>query len=164
MRIALIGYMGSGKSTVGRLLAEQMNLPFIDLDKLIESHEQMSVADIFRKRDEAYFRQLESKMLKEILNLENDFVLATGGGTPCFFDHMNLLNERSVTVYLRCSSEVIESRLKETYEDRPILSTLTAGVGQHMKERANTYDQARIIVNGELPAHELSVYIQRSLE
>ena len=164
MRIALVGYMGSGKSTVGRLLAEQMNLPFIDLDNRIESHEQMSIADVFRKKGEPYFRKLESELLKEILNLEDEFILATGGGTPCFFNHMDLLNERSTTVYLRCSSPVIEARLTDSHEDRPLFSTQPGSVERHMKERTNTYDQARIIVNGELPPPELSVYIQSYFE
>ena len=92
MRIALVGYMGSGKSTVGKLLSERMSIPFIDLDKVIETREGKTIAALFGEKGETYFRQLESNALIEILSQNTPFILATGGGTPCFLDHMHLLN------------------------------------------------------------------------
>jgi shikimate kinase len=163
VRIALVGYMGSGKSTMGRLLAKQMNIPFIDLDERIELVEGTSVADIFITKGEAYFRALESAMLTEILVREKSYVLATGGGTPCFFQQMQLLNERCVTVYLRCSSSVLQARLIDSSQSRPVLSNLSHGISEHLMEREKIYSQAQIIVNGELPILGLSQYIQRLL-
>jgi shikimate kinase len=163
LRIALIGYMGSGKTTVGRLLAAQMNLPFIDLDQRIELQEGMSITDIFRNKGEAHFRKIESELLIEILNTEEKFVLATGGGTPCFFDQIDLLNEQCTTVYLQCAFSEIERRLAESPNNRPMLSNLSVSIHDHLRERIKTYYQAKIIVDGELPATSLSQYIQSKL-
>ena len=155
--------MGSGKSTMGRLLAEQMKIPFIDLDERIELVEGTSVADIFTTKGEAYFRKLESAMLTEILDREKSYVLATGGGTPCFFEQMQLLNERCMTIYLRCSSSVLQVRLTDSSQSRPVLSNLSDGISEHLMEREKIYSKAQIIVNGELPILELSQYIQMLL-
>jgi shikimate kinase len=160
MRIALIGYMGSGKSTVGRLLSEQLNIPFIDLDERIESQTGMTITEIFQRQGEASFRELEKDTLTEILKSQSLFVLATGGGTPCFFNQIDLLNEYCETIYLRCSVEVIQMRLNEPQTSRPLLPRLTDNLADHMKTRESTYSQARHIVNGELPQWELSEYIR----
>jgi shikimate kinase len=156
--------MGSGKSTVGRLLAEHMQLPFIDLDERIETRDSMAIPDIFKMKGETYFRRRESDILMELLDSEDRFVLATGGGTPCFFDHMTLLNERCVTVYLECPPEVIENRLKASLVERPVLSNLGGKLHQHLLERTTIYGQAHIIVKGELPPIELSEYIRAKFQ
>jgi shikimate kinase len=163
LRIALIGYMGSGKTTVGRLLAGQMNLPFIDLDECIELQENISITEIFQNKGEAYFRKIESEILQRILNSEEKFVLATGGGTPCFFDQIDLLNKHCTTVYLQCTSAAIEKRLAQSPDNRPLLSNLSVTIHQHLNERLETYVQAKIIVNGELSPLKLSQYIQLKL-
>lgn len=159
MRIALIGYMGSGKSTLGKLLSERMNIPFMDLDTIIETREQQTIAEIFQNRGEEYFRQLESTALKEVLEMKTSYILATGGGTPCFFDQMSMLNKSCSTVYLQCSAQELEKRIAGTSGVRPLLLHQTGGIEQHLRNRENTYSQAHLIVNGELPPIELSIFI-----
>lgn len=147
--------MGSGKSTVGKLLSERMSIPFIDLDKVIETREGKTIAALFGEKGETYFRQLESNALMEILSQNTPFILATGGGTPCFLDHMRRLNEHCHTVYLRCSAHIIQMRIAHSAETRPLLSQQLEGIEKHMHEREMTYSQAHFIVNGELPPSEL---------
>ena len=155
MRIALVGYMGSGKSTVGKLLSERMSIPFIDLDEVIEKREGKTIAALFEEKGEAHFRQLESDTLREILTQNTPFILATGGGTPCFLDHMRQLNERCHTVYLRCSVPIIQMRIAHAAETRPLFSQHIGEIEKHLLEREMTYSQAHFIVNGELPPSEL---------
>ena len=155
MRIALVGYMGSGKSTIAKLLSERMSIPFIDLDELIEKREGKTIAALFSEKGEAYFRQLESDALREILAQNRPFILATGGGTPCFLDHMRQLNERCHTVYLRCSAQMIQMRIAHTAETRPLLYQNIGEIEKHLLEREMTYSQAHFIVSGELPPSEL---------
>ena len=147
--------MGSGKSTIAKLLSERMSIPFIDLDELIEKREGKTIAALFSEKGEAYFRQLESDALREILAQNSPFILATGGGTPCFLDHMRQLNERCHTVYLRCSAQMIQMRIAHAAETRPLLSQQIGEIEKHLLEREMTYSQAHFIVSGELPPSEL---------
>ena len=124
MKISLLGYMGSGKSTVGKLLAQKMNLNYLDLDTYIEGKEQMSIAAIFEKKGEIYFRKIEMQYVKEILELDQDFILSTGGGTPCYGNNLELLNKFSKTVYLRASIGTLVSRLQSEKESRPIIQEI----------------------------------------
>jgi len=156
--------MGSGKTTVGQLLATDLHIPFIDLDECIELLEEMSITEIFNQHGEAYFRKLEYELLNQIMNSEAEFVIATGGGTPCFFNQIEILNERCITIYMECKPSVLEKRLAESSQTRPILSTLPGGIQQHLNERVPIYKRAQIIVNGELPAQELSRYIKSKLQ
>lgn len=117
--IILVGFMGSGKTTFGRNLAEKLNYQFIDTDKEIETLVGMSIPTIFEKKGEAYFRQLEREFIKQ-LKVQN-VVIATGGGLPCFYDNMNYLNKIGVTVYLKYSVEELFERLKNETISRPLL-------------------------------------------
>lgn len=117
--IILVGFMGSGKTTFGRNLAEKLNYKFIDTDKEIETLVGMSISTIFEKKGEAYFRQLEREYIKQ-LKVQN-VVIATGGGLPCFYDNMNYLNKIGVTVYLKYSVEELFERLKNETVSRPLL-------------------------------------------
>ena len=103
MKIFLIGMPGSGKSTLGRPLAHAMNLPFVDLDKEIEKQEQRSIPEIFEHQGEAYFRQVESQVLKQWATSNKDFVLATGGGAPCFYDGIDVINQNGISIFLDVS-------------------------------------------------------------
>jgi len=102
MNLILIGYMASGKSTIGNYLAKVLNYSFIDLDNYIEKKENLSVKEIFSQKGEIYFRKLENTALKEIVNNKENFVLSLGGGTPCFYDTMEWLKSKTntKTIYL----------------------------------------------------------------
>lgn len=154
MKIVLIGYMGSGKSAVGKRLSEEMNLPFKDLDEEIQNAEGMSVPEIFSKKGEIYFRKKENEILKRLLASKQDFILATGGGTPCYADSLSaMLNaEETTTVYLKTPLPILGERLMPERKDRPLLAHLNSiedlmeFVGIHLFERSHYYNQAELIV------------------
>ncbi|MFJ1321837.1 shikimate kinase [Capnocytophaga canis] len=152
MKIILLGYMGSGKSTLGKILAERRNLPFIDLDSYIESKENKEIKEIFKEKGEIYFRKLEHDYLKNLLQSENDFVLALGGGTPCFGNNMNLILEHSPYVfYLRYSPKKLAERLKYEKRNRPLIAdiddeNLEDFIRKHIFERNMFYNQAHFII------------------
>ena len=123
-RIILIGYMGAGKTTVGRALARGLGIPFYDLDWYIESRMMKTVPQIFAERGEEGFRIVERNMLHEVAEFE-DVVLSCGGGTPCFFDNMEYLNSQGDTVYLKASPEVLYGHLKMGKVERPLLKNKT---------------------------------------
>ena len=156
MEIVLMGYMGSGKSTIGNRISNNFNLAFIDLDSYIEEQEQLSVSEIFEQKGEIYFRLKEALYLEEILKSKSNYVLSLGGGTPCYGKNMTLIKESTaVSCYLRASIPTLVSRLAEAKEQRPLLAALNYEqlleyVGKHVFERATFYEQAmyKIDVNG----------------
>ena len=109
MIIFLLGFMGAGKTTIGRDLANSMNFKFIDLDEYIEKKENSTVFDIFNKKGEKHFRQLEHYSLKELILL-NNIVIATGGGTPCFFDNISIMNKYGLTIYINVDYQTLLSK------------------------------------------------------
>jgi shikimate kinase len=121
MRIFLIGFMGSGKSSMGAAISSDLGLRFIDLDKAIESKFGKDIPAIFATDGEKHFRELEQQTLQELLE-EDDYVMACGGGTPCFFDNMDRMNEAGVTIYLKMSTDVLADRLQTETETRPLLA------------------------------------------
>src|ERR1035437_10296834 len=123
MNITLIGFMGSGKTTVGKVLAEKMGLDFADLDSVIESSEKSSIADIFKTKGEDYFRELERDALNSLLKKDN-LLIATGGGTPCFFDNLANINKNSISIYLKMSADSLFERLKNEPNHRPLIKDL----------------------------------------
>jgi shikimate kinase len=141
MKIVLIGYMSSGKSTIGKHLADKLFLPFIDLDIYIEKKEKKSVSDIFKNKGEIYFRLIEHKYLKEILISDQKVVLSLGGGTPCYADNMNLINTaNTISFYLQTSIKVLVDRLTKEKDDRPLIASLEDNkisefVAKHLFER-----------------------------
>ena len=136
-QIYLVGSMGSGKSTVGRLLAKKMGLPYFDLDKLIENQEKMSITDIFQKHNEKYFRDLESVTLKQYSE-ESNFVISTGGGCVLRDQNLCILRE-GLVIYLKISIETQFERVKNRTH-RPLLNNLTKDtLVQLDKERGPLY-------------------------
>src|SRR4051812_30583922 len=123
MKIYLIGYMGSGKSTVGKQLADEMKLDFVDFDKYIEQEEKKSITAIFDQDREDKFRELEHKYLKKILP-KDDCVISLGGGTPCFYNNIDLIKKSGTVVYLEMDVETLVSRLYEARNKRPLIRDL----------------------------------------
>jgi shikimate kinase len=119
MKVFLVGFMGAGKTTLGRMLAEQLNVPFIDLDQLIQKYTHQSIPQIFEKKGEDTFRKIETRLLHQTVLIQNA-VIATGGGTPCFHDNMEWMNQEGSTLWLTAPFEIIYSRLSDTQMNRPL--------------------------------------------
>ena len=152
MNIFLIGFMGSGKTTAGKKLASRMKYRYIDLDTWIEEQEKMSIKDLFEKKGETYFRNQESKYLRETAHYK-ECVISTGGGAPCFFDNMDYMNKHGVTVYLKLEPNQLFSRLKNEKTERPLIKSkkdteLLEFIKQKLKEREEYYKQAHWIIDG----------------
>lgn len=147
IRIFLTGYMGAGKTTLGKAFARELNVPFIDLDWYIEERFHKSIRELFAERGEASFRELERNMLHEVAEFE-DVIISTGGGTPCFFDNMEFMNEHGYTVFLDVHPDVLFSRLRVATQQRPILQgktdeELRAFIVEALEKRSPFYSQAR---------------------
>ncbi len=125
VKIFLIGLPGSGKTTLGKELAKKLLVPFLDLDAEIEKQAQKTVQAIFKENSEPYFRKLESKILKEFCASNQQFVMATGGGTPCFFDNMKVINESGKSIFIDVSTKEIAERVKQSsLNKRPLFENL----------------------------------------
>ncbi|MBR6590181.1 MAG: shikimate kinase [Bacteroidaceae bacterium] len=148
-RIILIGYMGAGKTTLGKILARSLNLEFIDLDWYIENRFHQSVSQLFATRGEEGFRKIEQNMLHEVAEFE-DVVISAGGGTPCFFDNMEYMNQQGVTVYLKATPETLRTHLRMGKQKRPLIAQkndeeLDAFIRESLDKRESYYNQARLI-------------------
>jgi len=147
MKIVLLGYMASGKSAVGKILAKQNNLQFIDLDAFIEEKEQLIISEIFKQKGEIYFRKKEGDYLIELLNLEQDLIISLGGGTPCYGNNMNEIIKKGISFYLKANINTIFERLQGETSQRPLVATigqenLKEYIAKHLFERSSFYDKA----------------------
>ena len=154
VRIIIIGYMGAGKTTVGKALARTLKLPFYDLDWYIEGRMRKTVAQLFAERGEEGFRQVERNMLHEVAEFE-DVVISCGGGTPCFFDNMEYLNAQGETIYLKATPEVLAMHLKMGKVERPLIKGKTEDellqyIRQSLEEREKYYLQAKHVLDVSL--------------
>jgi len=155
MIIVLIGYMGSGKSTLGKELATALKYSFLDLDDYISDKEKRSISEIFKTKGEIYFRKKETEYLNEVINSSENIVLALGGGTPCYGKNMELLtgNSNLVSFYLKLSIPLLTKRLFIEREKRPLISHLNKEddllefIGKHLFERTQFYHQAQFTIN-----------------
>lgn len=149
--IILLGYMCAGKTTVGKTLAKSLNRSFYDLDWYIEERYHKRIPEIFEEKGEQGFRELERRMLHEVAEFE-DIILACGGGTPCFFDNMDYMNSRAITIFLKASPEIILTHLKLSHTVRPLLQNkndkeLAVFIEQQLKERMPYYSHAHYTFN-----------------
>ncbi len=152
-RIFLIGYMGAGKTTLGRLLAQKMNLDFIDLDHFIEARYRKKISDLFAEKGEEEFRRLEQLVLAEVSCFEN-VIISTGGGTPCYADNMQVMLQSGVVVYLEASTEALLSRLVISKSQRPLLAqlpdeSLKDFIVENVNKRMPYYSQAHLTANAD---------------
>lgn len=153
VRIFLTGYMGAGKTTLGKAFARRMDISFIDLDWYIEERFHKTVGELFTERGETGFRELERNMLHEVAEFEN-VVISTGGGAPCFFDNMEFMNRVGKTVFLDVHPDVLFRRLRVAKQQRPILQgkeddELKVFIVQALEKRALFYHQAQYVFNAD---------------
>lgn len=164
MRIYLIGYMGAGKTTASKKMARLTGFACYDLDELFEEKYKINISDFFNKYGENLFRKLESQLLKDTVKFKN-VIIATGGGTPCFYDNMTWMNEHGVTIYLQMHPKSIYQRLIASKRKRPLVAAkspeeLLIFIQDHLRQRNIFYSQAKIIIKAEsLNLEELQLHI-----
>ncbi len=146
-RIILIGYMGAGKTTIGKALAKDLGLQFYDLDWYIESRRRKKIAQIFAEMGEEKFRHIEQAMLHEVAEFE-DVIISCGGGTPCFYDNIDYMNQQADVVYLKAEPEVLYKHLLMSKNERPLLKgkspeELIAFIREQLAYREQFYSKAQ---------------------
>jgi len=154
MKIFLIGFMGSGKTHWGMRLGAKLGIPFRDLDSVIVEKEKKSVSDIFSEKGEEYFRYQEKQTLEEIVDVEENFILSCGGGTPCFFNNIEFMKKHGKVVWLNTSVDVLKDRLLKERMSRPLIKSidndeLKRYIIRKLSERRMYYQQADLTVNEE---------------
>ena len=153
-RIILIGYMGAGKTTIGKALSKELGVIFYDLDWYIESRMRKTVSEIFAERGEEGFRKIEYNMLHEVAEFE-DVIISCGGGTPCFFDNMDYMNQQGQVVYLKAEPEVLYKHLQMAKVERPLLKgkskdELLTFIKEQLDKREPFYTKARYTLDVSL--------------
>lgn len=146
-RILIVGYMGAGKTTLGKMLAKELGIGFYDLDWYIEERMRKTVPQLFAERGEDGFREVEHRLLHEVAEFE-DVVISCGGGTPCFFDNMDYMNAQGETVYLKADPEVLYAHVNMGKKVRPLLQGKTrdeviAFMEDHLRQREQYYEMAK---------------------
>ena len=146
VRVILIGYMGAGKTTIGKALAQDLGVTFYDLDWYISNRMRKTIAQIFEERGEDGFRQIERNMLHEVAEFE-DVIISCGGGTPCFFDNIDYMNQQAPVVYLKAGPDVLFKHLAMSKNDRPLLrgksqEELIAFIKDQLEKREPFYTKA----------------------
>lgn len=149
--IYLLGFMGCGKSFIGKNLAQMLGWEFLDMDDFIEDNEGMTISKIFAEGGESLFRELERNYLHATYDFSQT-VIATGGGAPCFFDNINWMNHNGKTIYLNTPIHILVERLKKETAHRPLLADKTSDELNHyittkLEDRNPYYEQAQIIFN-----------------
>lgn len=167
VNVVLVGFPASGKSVLGRILAQRMELHFIDLDEAIEKHCNNTIPRIFEQYGECFFREREREVLLASLDKEG-VLIATGGGTPCYGDAMCRINARAVSVYLQADENTLTQRLLQDCESRPLLcgksrEEIARYVHETLQRRRPYYSQATLTVNADDSADTIVKQIQAIL-
>lgn len=169
MLLFLIGFMGCGKSYTAKHLAPLLQIPYLDMDKEIEKAEHQSIAEIFHKKGEPYFRELEHVFIQE-LDKDAQFIISTGGGAPCFYNNMDLMNEKGLTIYLnRNKQDVIDRLLRGQYK-RPLIADfsreeLEKFYDSKLQDRKVFYEQAKLFAYDQTTeelAQQIEIYLQKN--
>lgn len=151
MVLTLVGYMGAGKSTIGKKLAQELNVQFVDLDEFIEEKEQKPIPILFKEKGEIYFRKKENQYLKIFFQKYEKAILSTGGGTPVFYNNMELINQNSFSVYLRANPQQLAQRISPKIKERPLVAHLSEEdlpefIAKHLFERSVFYEKAKLTI------------------
>ena len=154
MKIFLIGFMGSGKTHWGHLLADKLQLPFFDLDEVITEQEKKSISDIFFEKGEEYFRYKEKEVLETLVNEKESFIISAGGGTPCFFNNIEFMKKSGKVIWLNTSVDILQQRLLKERMTRPVIrnvgeAELRSFIIRKLGERKLYYEQADLMVHEE---------------
>ncbi|MEO9511304.1 MAG: shikimate kinase [Flavobacteriaceae bacterium] len=153
MKVVLVGYMASGKSSIGKLLAKELEMKFIDLDDYMETQLGKSIATIFSEKGEIYFRKMEHELLVRVLTENDSVILATGGGAPCYGENMKTIVENAdYSIYLQLPVLALAERIGKEKETRPLVKNienkdLPEFIGKHLFERSKFYSQAEHIMD-----------------
>ncbi len=163
MKIFLIGFMGSGKTHWGRFLSQKLSIPFFDLDGQVEEYAGKSIAEIFNTEGEEHFRMQEKEVLHIITESHESFVMACGGGSPCYFNNIEYMNQAGTTVWINSSLETLFQRLVQEKEKRPLIKDLSdqqlqSFISKKFADRKIYYEQAGIKI------HEEPVQIEKLIE
>jgi shikimate kinase len=170
MKIFLIGFMASGKTTVGFELAKILNYEFIDLDAYIEEKYNKTIKQIFEQRGEDYFRIIENEALREVVSIEGNLVIAAGGGTSSFYNSIDLMNRTGLTIYLKAEIAELVARLIDSKTDRPLLwgktpQELNEYIIRVLDERKKYYEKAKITVEiSNININQLAHTIKAAIE
>jgi shikimate kinase len=170
MKIILVGYMGCGKSTIARKLSKKLQIPALDLDKIIEKNYNATVSEIFQQKGEVYFRKIEHELFASLIANKESAILSLGGGTPCYSNNHELLkgNER-ISIYLKGSIETLFKRLKKGRAKRPLIANmkkkeLQEFIAKHLFERSFYYNQVDHIISiDEKESDEVCTEIEKIL-
>ena len=162
MIISFIGYMGSGKSHIAKLLSDRLGIKLIDLDKEISKKNKMTIAEMFQKKGEIFFRRQERALLEEIVATEDSCILSLGGGTPAYYNNMELINQNSESIFLRTSVKNLTERLLKQKHKRPLIANISDQdlpefIAKHLFERNIFYNKAKYTVNTDDKTPEMVV-------
>ena len=152
-KVVLIGYMGSGKSVLSQKLSRKIGIPFVELDEMIEKRCDLSIERIFATKGELFFRKLEHQLFVELLENDEDIIISTGGGTPCYFNNHELLQKEDVvSIYLKASIDTLFNRLVDEKHKRPLIAHLNEEetkefIAKHLFDRSFYYSQANFKVS-----------------
>ncbi len=167
MIISLLGYMGSGKTHISKKLSEKFNYKFIDLDAEIIQKNQKSISEIFAFGGEIFFRKQEKEILEKFLDLQENIILSLGGGTPAYYNNMELINQKSKSIFLRANISTLTARLLSEKDTRPLVAKIPEDdlpeyIAKHLFERNVFYNQAQFIINtDEKSADEIVLEIEK---
>ncbi|MDQ1095053.1 MULTISPECIES: shikimate kinase [Chryseobacterium] len=159
MIISLVGYMGSGKSHISKILSEKLDFRLIDLDKEISKRNKLAVPEIFEKKGEIYFRKQEREILEEILATEENSILSLGGGTPVYYNNMEIINHNSKSIFLKASVATLSERLLKQKDKRPLIARiadedLPEFIAKHLFERNEFYSKSQFSVSTDARSPE----------
>lgn len=152
MIISLVGYMGSGKSHISKILSDEINFKLLDLDKEISKRLKMTIPEIFEKKGEIFFRKTEREVLEEILATEENVVLSLGGGTPAYYNNMEIINLNSKSFFLKANINTLVARLSKQKEKRPLVARIPDAelpefIAKHLFERNAFYSKSQFMIS-----------------
>jgi shikimate kinase len=157
-----MGYMGSGKTLVSKELSVLNNFKIFDLDTEISKQKNRSITEIFKEKGEIFFRKTEKEVLEKILSTEKNIILSLGGGTPCYYNNIDSINEKTISVFLKTNVKTLAQRLSSEKDKRPLIQNISNEdlpefIAKHLFERNPFYNQAKITINTDnLSAREIA--------